>query len=341
MDELYEASFYKSLENNIVQCRLCSKFCNIPNGHYGFCKSRFNKNGKLYLDNYPKIASFNVDPIEKKPLYHFLPASNTLSIGGFGCNFSCLNCQNYMLANNSYQNMKTIKILPEMIVKNALDNNCMSIAWTYNEASLYFEFAQETSLLAHEKNIKNIYVSNGFFSEESLEETLKFINAFNIDLKSFNNKFYKDICGGSLDIVLDNLKTIYKAKDKYNTHLEITTLLIDDLNTDEEELKSLCDFIVSELGCEVPLHFSRFFPMNKMKNKNPTHISTLEKAKKIAIDSGLEYVYLGNVNTDKNTYCPNCGELLIARIGYCNRDKKRIKDGHCINCGHKLNFILD
>lgn len=154
MNELYEASFYKSLENNIVQCRLCSKFCNIASGHYGYCKSRFNKEGKLYFDNYPKIASFNVDSIEKKPLYHFLPGSNTLSIGGFGCNFSCLNCQNYMLANNSYQNMETIKILPEMIVKNALDNDCMSIAWTYNEASLYFEFAQKTSLIAHEKNLK-------------------------------------------------------------------------------------------------------------------------------------------------------------------------------------------
>ena len=140
-------------------------------------------------------------------------------------------------------------------------------------------------------------------SEESLEETLKFINAFNIDLKSFNDKFYKDICGGSLDIVLDNLKTIYKGKSKYNTHLEITTLLIDDLNTSAEELEMLCDFIVNELGCEVPLHFSKFFPMNKMNDRNPTKIATLEKAKKIAIDSGLEYVYLGNVNTDKNSYC--------------------------------------
>ena len=334
---LQEASFYKSAENNIVECRLCSKFCKIKEGHYGFCKSRFNKQGKLYLDNYHKIASFNIDPIEKKPLYHFLPNSSTLSIGGFGCNFSCLNCQNYMLANNSYQNNNTTKILPETIVKTALNNNCMSIAWTYNEASLYFEFARETSMLAHKNNLKNVYVSNGYMSNESLKETLKFIYAFNIDLKSFNNNFYKDICGGSLDPVLDNLKTIYNS----NKHLEITTLLIDDLNTSNEELKMLCNFIYNELGSEVPLHFSRFFPMNKMNDKNPTKIATLEKAKEIAIDTGLEYVYLGNVNTDKNSYCPNCGELLISRIGYCNRDKKRIKDGHCTNCGHKLNFVLE
>lgn len=342
---LYEASFYKSLENNYVQCNLCSRFCKISNGHYGFCMSRFNEDGKLYLDNYPKIASFNIDPIEKKPLYHFLPGSSTLSIGGFGCNFSCLNCQNYMLATNSYQNMESTKILPERIVETAINNNCMSIAWTYNEASLYFEFAQETSLLAHKNNIKNVYVSNGYMSEESLIETLKFIDAFNIDLKSFSNEFYKEVCGGSLDVVLDNLKTIYKSKSnlksKYNPHLEITTLLIDDLNTNDEELSELCEFIVSELGKEVPIHFSRFFPMHKMSDKRPTSIETLEKAKKIAIDSGLEYVYLGNVQGDKNTYCPNCGEVLISRIGYCNRDKKRIKDGHCINCGHDLNFILE
>ncbi len=334
---LQEASFYKSTKNNTVECLLCSKFCKIKEGHHGFCKSRFNKQGKLYLNNYHKIASFNIDPIEKKPLYHFLPNSSTLSIGGFGCNFSCLNCQNYMLANNSYQNNNTTKILPETIVKTALNNNCMSIAWTYNEASLYFEFARETSMLAHKNNLKNVYVSNGYMSNESLKETLKFIDAFNIDLKSFNNNFYKDICGGSLNPVLNNLKTIYNS----NKHLEITTLLIDDLNISNEELKMLCNFIYNELGSEVPLHFSRFFPMNKMNDKNPTKISTLEKAKEIAIDTGLEYVYLGNVNTDKNSYCPNCGELLISRIGYCNRDKKRIKDGHCTNCGHKLNFVLE
>ncbi|MCQ2977361.1 MAG: AmmeMemoRadiSam system radical SAM enzyme [archaeon] len=341
MDSLYEASFYKTLDNNRVQCRLCSKFCKINENKYGICKSRFNKEGKLYLDNYPKIASFNIDPIEKKPFYHFLPGSSTFSIGGFGCNFSCLNCQNYMLATNSYKNMESIKITPETIVKNAIDSGCRSIAWTYNEASLYFEFAQETSFIAKDYDLKNLYISNGYMSNESLLETLKFIDAFNIDLKSFNDDFYKKICSGSLDVVLDNLKTIYKAKNKYGTHLEITTLLIDDLNTNKEELNAICDFIASELGKEVPIHFSRFFPMNKMNDKSPTAISTLELAKEIAIDNGLEYVYLGNVQTDKNSYCPNCGNLLISRLTYCTQDKKRIKDGHCINCGHELNFILE
>lgn len=337
MDKLYEASFYKKLENNTVQCRLCSRFCKILDGDYGFCSSRFNQGGVLYLDNYSKVASYHVDPIEKKPFYHFLPGSSTFSIGGFGCNFSCLNCQNYMLATNSYKNNNTIKIMPEVIVENALNERCQSISWTYNEASLYFELAQKTSIIAHEKNLKNLYVSNGYMSEESLVETLKFIDGFNIDLKSFSNDFYKEVCGGNLDAVCDNLKMIYKS----DNHLEITTLLINDLNTSDEELYSLCEFIATELGKEVPLHFSRFFPMHKMKDKIPTNISNLKKAVDIAYDVGLEYIYLGNVDTDKNSYCPNCGELLISRFGYCNKDKNRIKDGYCVNCGHKLNFILE
>ena len=241
----------------------------------------------------------------------------------------------------SYHIDPSTKILPETIVKNAINDNCLSISWTYNEPTLYFEFARETSIISHEKNLKNVYVSNGYMSEESLTETLKFIDAFNIDLKFFDDELYRKICGGKLDIVLDNLKTIYDGKSKYGTHLEITTLLINDLNTDEGHIRSICDFILNELGPEVPIHFSRFFPMHKMNDKSPTDIDYLLRAKEIAIDSGLEYVYLGNMPADNNSYCPNCGELLIARERYCNRDKNRIKDGRCANCGHELNFVFE
>jgi pyruvate formate lyase activating enzyme len=192
-------------------------------------------------------------------------------------------------------------------------------------------------LISHEKNLKNIYVSNGYMSEESLGETLKFIDAFNIDLKFMSDELYRKVCGGKLDIVLDNLKAIYES----GSHLEITTLLINDLNTDEGHIRSICNFIIDELGEDVPLHFSRFFPMYRMKDKSPTDIDYLVRAKEIAIDMGIEYVYLGNMPADNNTYCPNCGELLIARERYCNSDKNRIKDGHCINCGHKINLILE
>ena len=349
-----ESSFYNKLyEENAneinqdfegkktVQCYLCRKSCKIANNTFGFCNTQKNIDGKLFSCNYHRIASVHTDPIEKKPLYHFLPGSSTYSIGGFGCNFSCLNCQNYMLSMNSYNEFNSTKILPETIVKNAINDNCLSISWTYNEPTLYFDFARETSLIAHGKNLKNVYVSNGYMSEESLGETLKFIDAFNIDLKFFDDDLYRRICGGKLDFVLDNLKAIHEGKKKYNTHLEITTLLINGLNTDESHIKSICNFISEELGPEVPLHFSRFFPMHKMNDESPTNIEYLMRAKEIAIDMGLEYVYLGNMPADNNTYCPNCGELLIARERYCNRDKNRIKDGHCRNCGHKINLILN
>ncbi|WP_295616985.1 hypothetical protein [uncultured Methanobrevibacter sp.] len=192
-------------------------------------------------------------------------------------------------------------------------------------------------MIAHEKNLKNVYVSNGFMTNESLRETLRFIDAFNIDLKFFDDELYRKICGGRLDIVLYNLKTIYES----NSHLEITTLLINDLNTDEGHIRNICRFVLDELGPEVPIHFSRFFPMYKMEDKSPTNIDYLLRAKEIAIDMGIEYVYLGNTPADNNSYCPNCGELLIARERYCNRDKNRIKDGHCANCGRKLNFVLE
>ena len=330
-----ESSFYTKLyEGNSssekpVKCNLCGRMCKISNEGLGFCNTQKNIDGKLYSLNYHRMASCHTDPIEKKPLYHFLPGSSTYSIGGFGCNFSCLNCQNYMLSMNSYDEFNSTQILPETIVKNAINDNCLSISWTYNEPTLYFDFARETSLISHRENLKNAYVSNGYMSEESLEETVKFIDAFNIDLKFFDDRLYREICGGKLGIVLDNLKIIYEAKNKYGTHLEITTLLI------------ICNFILEELGEEVPIHFSRFFPMHKMSDESPTKIDYLLRAKEIAIDMGMEYVYLGNMPADNNTYCPNCGELLIARERYCNSDKNRIKDGHCINCGHKINLIFE
>ena len=282
------------------------------------------------------MSSLSPDPVEKKPLNHFLPGTLTYSIGGFGCNMACLHCQNYMISQEYYNYSRGIKITPEAIVENALNNNCKSIAWTYNEPTLYFDFARETSLISHKENLKNVYVSNGYMSEESLSETLKFIDAFNIDLKFFDDKLYREICGGKLDIVLNNLRTIHQSK----SHLEITTLLINDLNTNEDHIRSICSFVLDELGEDVPIHFSRFFPMHKMSDKSPTKIDYLIRAKEIAVDMGIEYVYLGNMPADNNSYCPNCGELLIARERYCNRDKNRIENGHCANCGHKLNFVL-
>ena len=334
---IVESILYDKLDNGNVQCNVCNHRCKIAENKLGFCLTRKNLNEKLYSCNYASISSQAIDPIEKKPLYHFLPGSLAYSIGGFGCNMRCLNCQNYIISQNSNEYNEAIKILPETAVKNAINANCMSIAWTYNEPTMYLEYTLETALISHENGLKNIYVSNGYMSEEALNLLLPRIDAFNIDLKSMRNEFYINNCQAKLDPILDNIKSIYNHKK----HLEITNLLITDYNDSYDLIKSLTDFIVTELGKDVPIHFSRFFPYYKMRDVPPTEISKLELAKEIATESGLEYVYLGNVQTDQNSYCPDCGELLIERNGYNTISKSKIKNNKCINCGRKLNFIYN
>jgi len=320
-----------------VQCNVCNHRCKIANNKYGFCLTRKNRDGNLYSCNFASISSEGIDPIEKKPLYHFLPGTLSYSLGGFGCNMRCLNCQNYVISQNTMKDRKdreTIEILPAKAVENAIDNNCQSISWTYNEPTMYLEYTLETASLSHKNGLKNIYVSNGYMACDALELLIPKIDSFNIDLKSMSNQFYKDICQASLNPILDNLKSIYKNK----RHLEITNLLITDFNDSEELIRSLVEFIATELGKEVPIHFSRFFPYYKMNDLLPTDIAKLQKAKEIATESGLQYVYLGNVSTDQNSYCPNCNKLLIERNSYNTIDKNKIKDNKCVNCGKKLNF---
>ena len=334
---IVESILYDKLDNGNVQCNVCNHRCKIAENKLGFCLTRKNLNEKLYSCNYASISSQAIDPIEKKPLYHFLPGSLAYSIGGFGCNMRCLNCQNYIISQNSNKYNEAIKILPETAVKNAINANCMSIAWTYNEPTMYLEYTLETALLSHENGLKNIYVSNGYMSEEALNLLLPRIDAFNIDLKSMSNEFYVNNCQAKLDPILDNIKSIYNHKK----HLEIINLLINGYNDSYDLIKSLTDFIVTELGKDVPIHFSRFFPYYKMRDVPPTEISKLELAKEIATESGLEYVYLGNVQTDQNSHCPNCGELLIERNGYNIINKSKIENNKCINCGKKLNLIYN
>lgn len=318
-----------------VQCNVCNHRCKIADDKYGFCLTRKNRDRTLYSCNFALISSQSIDPIEKKPLYHFLPGSLSYSLGGLGCNMRCLNCQNYMISQNTKDRQAT-EILPKTAVENALNKNCQSISWTYNEPTMYLEYTLETAILAHENGLKNIYVSNGYMTQEALELLLPNIDAFNIDLKSMNDQFYKDICQTSLDPILDNLKMIYKNK----RHLEITNLLISDFNDSDELIRSLVEFIATELGKEVPIHFSRFFPYYKMSDVPPTQLAKLKRAKEIALEAGLQYVYLGNVQTDQNSYCPYCNELLIERNGYNTIDKNKIKGNICVNCGEELSFII-
>ena len=283
--------YKKSSKTQKIRCEICANYCKIADGNVGVCRQHKNVNGELFDLSYGIVSSLSPDPVEKKPLNHFMPGTFTYSIGGFGCNMTCLHCQNYIISHEYEKFGNGIKILPETIVENALKYNCKSIAWTYNEPTIHLPFNKKTSLLARSKNLKVIYVSNGYMSNQSLDEILTFVDAFNIDLKSMSEKFYKKICGADLDIVLDNLRSIYLA----GKHLEVTNLIINDYNDSTEEIEQLCDFIVDELSVDVPLHFSRAFPYYKMRDIEPTNREILYEAREIAHKKGIKNVYLGNI----------------------------------------------
>ena len=283
--------YKKSSKTQKVRCEICANYCKIADGNVGICAQHKNINGELHDESYGIVSSLSPDPVEKKPLNHFLPGTLTYSIGGFGCNMACLHCQNYMISQENYNYSRGIKITPEAIVENALNNNCKSIACTYNEPTIHLPFNKKTSLLARQKNLKVIYVTNGYFSDKSLNEVLSFVDAFNVDLKSMSEDFYKKVCRADLDVVLDNLRRIYLE----GKHLEVTNLIINDYNDSISQISDLCDFVVDELGPEVPLHFSRAFPFYKMDDIEPTRLDILFKAREIALEKGIENVYLGNI----------------------------------------------
>ncbi|MBR6025078.1 MAG: AmmeMemoRadiSam system radical SAM enzyme [Methanobrevibacter sp.] len=283
--------YKKSSKTQKVRCEICANYCKIAEGNVGICRQHKNVNGELFDLSYGIVSSLSPDPVEKKPLNQFMPGTFTYSIGGFGCNMTCLHCQNYIISHEYEKFGNGIKILPETIVENALKYNCKSIAWTYNEPTIHLPFSKKTSLLAKIKNLKVIYVSNGYMSSQSIEEILTFVDAFNIDLKSMSEKFYKKVCGADLDVVLDNLKRIYLE----GRHLEVTNLIINDYNDSIEEIEQLCDFVADELSVDVPLHFSRAFPYYKMREIEPTNKDILYKAREIALKKGIKNVYLGNI----------------------------------------------
>ena len=332
-----ESVLYEKLAKSRVKCNICNQNCIIPEGDYGLCMTRYNDGGDLYSITYGQISSYNVDPIEKKPLYHFYPGSLAYSIGGYGCNMACLACQNYIISQKIAKDIGTVNIMPETIVKNAALTNCKSIAYTYNEPTMFLEYVGDCSKLAHGENIKNVFISNGFFTSEALEYILPYMDGFNIDLKFMSKQLYKDYSDARLDVILDNIKAIYESK----AHLELTNLVIEDLNDSDDMIQKLVDFIMDELGPEVPIHFTRAFPYYKMEDIEATNPSRLINAFDIAHRTGLEYIYLGNMPDDQNTFCPECGELLIERNGYFTKDLGKIKNNKCTNCGRKLNFVMD
>jgi len=325
-----QALYYKKLKNNKVQCQLCPHYCAISDGKKGNCGVRQNKKGKLYSLVYGKACSASVDPIEKKPLFHFLPGHSSFSIATVGCNMHCLHCQNWEISQAKSILGKTL--MPEDIVTQAVESNCKSISYTYTEPTVFYEYAIDTMKLARKKGIKNIIVSNGFINEEPLLEWCKYLDAANIDLKGFDNIFYKKVCSARLEPVLNSLK-ILKEKGIW---LEVTNLIIPTLNDNLDKVKKMCRWIVDNLGSDVPLHFSRFFPHYRLVDLPPTKEETLKKARDSAKKAGINYVYIGNmyVEDGENTYCPKCDELLVERKGF-GVLRNNLKKSKC-GCGESI-----
>lgn len=305
---MHEAKWYKQLKSGKVQCELCPHYCVISEGDYGKCNARKNVNGKLYSAVYGKPVSAAVDPIEKKPLYHFLPGSKTYSIGTVGCNLKCKFCQNWELSRAVPEDVDESEIAPEKIVEDAIRKGCKSIAYTYNDPIVFAEYVLEIARLARKKGLKNVFVSNGFINPEPLKELCKYIDAAPIDLKGFSEKFYSENCSARLKPVLEALKVMKKE----GVWLEIINLIIPNLNDDFKLIKKMCEWIEKNLGKDTVLHFSRFFPYNEMGHLPITPIETLEKAREIALKAGLDYAYTGNVDVD-DTYCLKCNVLMIKR----------------------------
>jgi len=325
-----EAYLYEKLAQDRVRCNLCSHHCMIADGKLGVCKVRKNVGGKLYTMVYNHTISQHVDPIEKKPLYHFYPGSTAFSIATPGCNFHCKWCQNWDIAQMSGEEGHGLgcDATPNQIVASAQASGSHSIAYTYTEPTVFFEYTYDIARLAHETGMANIYITNGYMTSEMLVLISPYLDAANVDLKSFREKTYQRYIGGKLEPILDNLKRIKEM----GVWLEVATLVVPTINDDADELRDIARFIAQELGPETPWHISRFFPHYQMSNLLPTSITTLQKAMEIGLDAGLHYVYLGNVDGKSTTFCHNCGSELIKRRGIL-LDEYHVQDGCCPHCG--------
>lgn len=338
---------YKKIDSENIQCRTCSHFCKIKNGHTGICGTRINKGGKLSFVNYGKVLAFHIDPIEKMPFFHFFPGSYVYSFGTLGCNFRCSNCQNYDISQMFGYKSKTeeyekfdwgYEMPPEEIVKEAIKNNCKSIAYTYNEPTIFLEYALETMKLAKEKGLKNVWVSNGYMSREALDLILPWLDAINVDIKSFDDSFYKINCGASVKPVLENCKYLVEK----GVWLEITTLVIPGLSDGEKMLTAIARFIKKELGDFIPWHFFIFSGALswKLQHIENTPVKTIKTAYEIGRNEGLKYVYAGDIweSDMESTKCPDCNKNFLERFAY--RAGIYNTSGKCENCGNKIEGVF-
>jgi len=327
-----EAMFYDKMEGNKVRCGLCRFRCLIADGGRGICGVRENQSGTLYTLVYGRAVAEHVDPIEKKPLFHFMPGSRSFSIATVGCNFRCLHCQNYSISQPSEG--KSLRITgsdlpPAIIVEKALANRCSSISYTYTEPTIFFEYAYDTAVLAHEAGLKNVFVTNGYITTEALAHIRPYLDAANIDLKGFSDRFYREVVHAMLTEVLSSIVEYKRA----GIWIELTTLIIPGWNDSDEELKGIARFIADQVGVDTPWHVSQFYPTFKLTDRPRTPVETLRRARQIGLDAGLRYVYEGNVPGEggESTYCPGCGELVIQRVGYAITGNL-LRDGICPHC---------
>jgi len=332
-----ESRFVERLDEETLRCTICPRMCTMKPGQKGFCGTKIHREGKIISLTYGELSAFAIDPIEKKPLAHFYPGSLALSISSVGCSFTCPWCQNWHLSTGNIENVHTKYMSPEEVVSAAEENNCTSIAYTYNEPLINLNYVEDVSRIAHEKDIKNVLVTNGYISLRALEDVVDVIDAANVDWKAFNKEFYRKHCSGELQDVLD--ATVYMNDN--GVHVEVTFLIIPETNDKIEETREMASYIYDHLGPDTPLHLSRFFPMYKFKDKPTTPVETLVKAREIAHEEGLRYVFVGNVRGGgyEDTICPKCGNHVVRRSGYHISGWDMDKENHCKNCGYEIPIV--
>jgi pyruvate formate lyase activating enzyme len=330
-----EATYYTSTPRGI-KCKLCPQNCNIEEGELGDCKTRLSQDGKLYTVVYGNPCAVHVDPIEKKPLYHFLPESLAYSIATAGCNLACLNCQNWTISQKSPYETRNYDLMPAKVVEEAIRYKSQSIAYTYSEPIVFYEYVYDTAKIARLKGIKNVFISAGYIHEQPLRAIAKYLDAANIDLKSLSNDTYEMLNAGTLEPVLNTLKILKEE----GVWLEITNLVVPSWTDDLDMIRKMCDWLYDNGFEYVPVHFSRFHPDFKLTNLPPTPGETLYKAREIATNAGLKYVYIGNLpgSEGQHTICPGCSKVVIKRSGYSIREKQ-INSGKCSFCEHVIHGV--
>ncbi|MBI0583009.1 MAG: AmmeMemoRadiSam system radical SAM enzyme [Methanomassiliicoccus sp.] len=331
---MHEARFW-TREGERIRCHLCPQSCSISPMRRGMCGVREHRDGKLYSMNYGRVAAMNVDPIEKKPLFHFYPGEDVFSLGSIGCNLRCAHCQNFTISQASLGELVLREMPPEAVSETALANRCRGIAFTYNEPTIWHEFTYDAMKIAREKGMFNVYVTNGFIQEEPLRELSKYLDAMNIDVKGFTQGFYDRVCKASLAPVLRTVELAHELK----IHIELTYLVIPGENDGKEEIRKFSEW-VARLDPRVPVHFSRFHPDYGMSDRPPTPISTMEMTRDMGKEAGLQFVYLGNVRIPRgeDTVCPNCNASLVERSGF-TIIRMEARDGHCPICGQDLYMV--